>query len=56
MKFIIKVCDERGIELCAHEQQADPHIAYMSGIVVFKFQSFSLAISRDVFDKLTEEE
>ena len=54
MKFIIKVCDERGFELGTHEQQAEPHFAHVSEIVTFELKPFHLAMTRELFEKLAE--
>lgn len=54
MKFIIKVCDERGFELGTHEQQAEPHFAHISEIVTFELKSFHLAMTRELFEMLAE--
>ena len=54
MKFIIKVCDERGFELGTHEQQAEPHFAHVSKIVTFELKPFYLAMTRERFEQLVE--
>lgn len=54
MKFVIKVCDERGFELGTHEQQAEPHFAHVSEMVTFELKSFYLAVTRELFEKLEE--
>ena len=56
MKFIIKVCDERGLELGTHEQQAEPNFAHASEIVTFELKPFYLAMTRELFKKLAERE
>lgn len=56
MRFIIKVCDEQGIELGTYEQQVEPHFAPESEIVTFKLKSFYLAMTRELFEKLEGEE
>lgn len=52
MKFIVKICDDRGFELSRHEQYAEPHYSPTHDTVTFYLEPCSYRMTRRYYEEM----